>query len=346
MASPLLAATAVNSAAASPAVRSLVAGALAMPVLLVPLLVVLLGGAQAADVAALSVPAQLHPAAVPDGYERLLIRASQTCPGVTAPLLAAQIDVESGWNPKAVSPAGARGLAQFMPGTWAGQGVDGDGDGVRDPFDPADAIASQAAFLCQLLAAVDNDRQLAGDPLDLALAAYNAGLGAVRRAGGIPPYPETQAYVRRIRTLIASYADPASTAPGAGPPGSWGRPITGPVTSGYGPRWGRLHAGVDFGAPIGTPVYAASDGTVVAAGAAGGYGQWVKLAHPGGVHTVYGHINRWTVTVGQAVQSGQLIAHSGNEGRSTGPHLHFETHVDGRPVDPINFYAAHGVRLE
>jgi murein DD-endopeptidase MepM/ murein hydrolase activator NlpD len=97
--------------------------------------------------------------------------------------------------------------------------------------------------------------------------------------------------------------------------------------------------------PIGTAVYAASDGTVLAAGAVSGYGQWVKLAHPGGITTVYGHISAPTVTVGQAVRTGQLIAYSGNEGRSTGPHLHFETHTGGRPVDPIAFYAAHGLAL-
>lgn len=346
MAPPLLAATAVSTASRSTAVRSMVAGLLVLPVLLIALLVVLLGGGLAADASSLGAPGQLRPGAVPAGYEPLLRQASRTCAGVTAPLLAAQIEAESGWSPRAVSPAGAQGLAQFMPVTWAGAGVDGDGDGVRDPFNPADAIASQASFLCQLLAAVSGDRRLMGDPLDLALAAYNAGLGAVRRAGGIPPYPETQDYVRRIRVLIANYADPAGTAPGAGPPGSWGRPITGPITSGFGPRWGRLHAGVDFDAPIGTPVHAASNGTVTAAGPASGYGQWVKIAHPGGVDTVYGHISRWTVMVGQPVQPGQLIAYSGNEGRSTGPHLHFETHVHGRAIDPAAFYAAHGTALQ
>jgi murein DD-endopeptidase MepM/ murein hydrolase activator NlpD len=345
MAPPLLAATAASTATRSTVVRSLLAGLAVLPVLLVTLLVVLLGGGFAADAAAVGAPGQLRPGAVPAGYEPLLRQAGRTCVGVTAPLLAAQIEVESGWNPRAVSPAGAQGLAQFMPATWAGQGVDGDGDGVRDPFNAADAIVSQAAFLCQLLAAVTGDRQLAGDPLDLALGAYNAGLGAVQRAGGIPPYPETQNYVRRIRELIAGYADPVGTAPGAGPPGSWGRPITGAITSGFGPRWGRLHAGVDFAAPIGTPIYAASNGTVTAAGPASGYGQWVKIAHPGGVSTVYGHISRWTVTVGQGVQAGQLIAYSGNEGRSTGAHLHFETHVNGRAVDPAAFYAARGAQL-
>jgi len=127
---------------------------------------------------------------------------------------------------------------------------------------------------------------------------------------------------------MAKYADSAASAPGAGPPGSWVRPIQGaPITSGFGPRWGRLHAGIDFGAPI----YAASNGTVIATGPVSGFGQWVKLQHPGNITTVYGHISRWTVTVGQAVQTGQLIAYSGNEGHSTGPHLHWS-----RPACGVN----------
>ena len=339
-------ALAASQAAKRPAVRYLVTAIVSAPVLFVVMLLMLLGGGAAADAApALGAPGVLRPGTVPTEFEALVKRAAQTCPGITAPLLAAQLEQESGWNPIAVSPVGAQGLSQFMTGTWIGEGVDGDGDGVRDPFNPADAIASQASFMCKLLAAVTADKSLTGDPIDLALAGYNAGLGAVQRHDGLPPYPETQKYVRRIRTLMATYADPTASAPGAGPPGTWVRPITGPITSHYGPRWGRLHAGTDFGAPIGTPVYAASNGTVLAAGPANGYGRWVKLDHPGGVSTVYGHISREAVSVGQAVGVGQLIAYSGNEGRSTGPHLHFEIRPGDRPIDPVAFYAAHGVVL-
>jgi len=253
--------------------------------------------------------------------------------------LAAQLDAESGWNPNAVSPVGAQGLAQFMPGTWIGQGVDGDRDGIRDPFNPADAIASQASFMCKLLAAVSANRNLTGDPIDLALAAYNAGLGAVQKYAGMPPYAETQNYVRRIRALMLVYAAPTAAA------GSWVAPVDGPITSGFGQRWGRLHAGVDFGVPIGTPVRAASDGTVIAVGPVAGFGQWVKIDHGAGVTTVYGHISSWTVTVGEAVSAGELSAKSGNEGESTGPHLHFEVRVDGTPVDPMVFYSTLQVKL-
>ena len=144
---------------------------------------------------------------------------------------------------------------------------------------------------------------------------------------------------------VPTYTAPSPPPEAGGPSGGWVQPMTGRVTCGFGPRWGRLHAGIDIAAPIGTPVHAAQLGRVVAAGPAGGYGQVVKLEHPGGITTVYEHISRWTVSVGQAVHAGQVIALSGNEGRSTGPHLHFETRLHGRPVDPVAFYRSRGASL-
>ncbi len=343
MAASLLVGSAVGGAARSPLLWWAV-GLLSLPVLIVPLLVVLLGGGLTAD-ATVGASAALRSGTVPAEYEPLVQEAASRCPAITAPLLAAQLDAESGWNPQAVSAVGARGLAQFMPSTWDAEGLDGDRDGKWDPFNPADAIASQASFMCKLLAAVTVDQRLTGDRLDLALASYNAGLGAVQRYRGVPPYAETQAYVQRIRTRMADYAASGGPDGGGGPPGQWVRPISGPITSGFGPRWGRLHAGVDFGVPIGTPVYAANTGTVVAAGTASGFGKWVKLTHSGAVTTVYGHISAWHVNVGQAVEAGQLIAYSGNEGRSTGPHLHFEVHQHGVAVDAVRFFADHGASM-
>jgi hypothetical protein len=114
---------------------------------------------------------------------------------VSAGMLAAQLMVESNFNPFASSPAGARGIAQFMPGTAASYGL-------ADPLDPERAIDAQAHLMSDLL------RSLRSMPV--ALAAYNAGPGAVRRYGGIPPFPETQAYVARILGLMGGAGDSAA----------------------------------------------------------------------------------------------------------------------------------------
>lgn len=145
-------------------------------------------------------------------------QAGSICPDVGPALIAAQIKAESNWNPGAISPAGAQGIAQFMPGTWAAYGVDADGDGIADPFTPADAITAQGNFLCGLVRSVKADQTLTGDPVTLALAAYNAGLGNVTKYGGVPPFPETQRYVTTIQSYYADYAQqpaiPAASALG------------------------------------------------------------------------------------------------------------------------------------
>ena len=116
-------------------------------------------------------------------------------------MLGAQVEVESGWNPKAESPAGAQGLAQFMPDTWAVWGGDLDEDGEGSPFDPGDALRAQARYMCHLLDTMIASGLGGDDPLaliGLALAGYNAGPGAVLAYGGVPPYAETQDYVRAV----------------------------------------------------------------------------------------------------------------------------------------------------
>ena len=110
-----------------------------------------------------------------------------------------------------------------------------------------------------------------------------------------------------------------------------------PITSNFGYRWGRLHAGVDVGVPTGTTVRASRGGKVTVAGWLGGYGNCVMIDHGDGVVTVYGHLSEVTCSVGQYVDQGQQVALSGNTGRSTGPHLHFEIRVNGTPVDPMPY---------
>jgi hypothetical protein len=146
----------------------------------------------------------LRPGAVPAAYEQLIINAvADYCPSMTAPILAAQLKAESGFNPNAVSPAGAEGIAQFLPSTWATQGIDGDGDGVKNVLDPADAIPAAAAYDCSLRTAV---AAVPGDATSNMLSAYNAGAGAVLKYGGIPPYAETQNYVQEIEADAATLA--------------------------------------------------------------------------------------------------------------------------------------------
>jgi murein DD-endopeptidase MepM/ murein hydrolase activator NlpD len=120
----------------------------------------------------------------------------------------------------------------------------------------------------------------------------------------------------------------------------------GTYTSGFGFRWGAMHAGVDVAAPIGTPIYAVADGTVIDAGPASGFGMWVRLRHSDGTITVYGHVNTATVSVGQHVTAGDQIATVGNRGYSTGPHCHFEVWQNGvTKIDPLPWLASRGISL-
>ncbi len=143
--------------------------------------------------------------AVPAAYQDLVQKWGNLCDAIDPALLAAQLYQESGWNPRAQSAAQAQGIAQFIPGTWASHGVDGDGDGDRDVWDPADAIPSAASYDCELARYV---KDVPGDPTENMLAAYNAGAYRVIRSGGVPRIRETQNYVRIITTLQKSFAAP------------------------------------------------------------------------------------------------------------------------------------------
>jgi len=114
-------------------------------------------------------------------------------------------------------------------------------------------------------------------------------------------------------------------------------PTSGPVTSGYGMRWGAMHQGLDIAPPYGTGVYAANAGTVIFAGGQGGYGNLVLVDHGGGFVTAYAHLSGFAASSGQSVSRGQLIGYVGSTGDSTGPHLHFETRVGGSAQNPYNF---------
>jgi murein DD-endopeptidase MepM/ murein hydrolase activator NlpD len=113
-------------------------------------------------------------------------------------------------------------------------------------------------------------------------------------------------------------------------------PCAGPITSGFGMRWGRLHAGIDIGCGYGTPIHAAASGTVIFSGWMGGYGNFVIIDHGGGIATAYGHQSSIAVG-GGSVSQGQVIGYVGSTGHSFGPHLHFEVRVNGSPVDPLGY---------
>lgn len=114
-------------------------------------------------------------------------------------------------------------------------------------------------------------------------------------------------------------------------------PLNGPVTSEYGPRWGRMHEGIDIDGYTGQPIVASKGGTVVIAEYYGGYGYAVAIDHGGGVATFYAHNSELAVSPGQQVDRGDLIAYVGNTGNSYGDHLHFEVRVNGSPQDPMYY---------
>jgi len=140
----------------------------------------------------------------------------------------------------------------------------------------------------------------------------------------------------RIRSAqsVSSYSAPPDTTPSAA---GFIWPVNGPVTSGFGMRWGRMHEGIDIGVGYGTPIHAAASGRVVYAGWMSGYGNLVAIDHGGGISTAYGHQSSLAVSVGQIVSQGQTIGYVGCTGHCFGPHLHLEVRINGAPVDPLGY---------
>ncbi len=114
-------------------------------------------------------------------------------------------------------------------------------------------------------------------------------------------------------------------------------PVSGPITSPFGWRWGRMHEGIDIGVGYGTPIHAAAAGTVIYCGWESGYGNLVVLDHGGNLATAYGHQERIAVSCGEQVAQGQVIGYVGCTGHCFGPHLHFEVRIGGNPVDPLGY---------
>lgn len=285
-------------------------------------------------------------ASIPPEYAAL-VNSAATAHGVSAPWLAALLQAESGWNPTAVSPVGAQGVGQLMPSTARSLGV-------TDPFDPAQSIDGAARYL-----AAQYERF---GTWELAAAAYNAGPGAVERYGGIPPFPETQAYVPRLSALAAQYGEEVEepvlvcldaaglVGPGAGPVINGGvacpigRPHNFTDTWGAPRSGGRTHKGVDIFAEVGIPLYAYTGGTVkLTSSSLGGVSLWVTSET--GDRYYYAHLSRYGegVATGTRVAAGDLVGYTGKTGnaRSTPAHLHWEVHPGGgEAVNPTPYARA------
>ena len=143
--------------------------------------------------------------------------------------------------------------------------------------------------------------------------------------GPLVPPPEVQREMNRRRAGGRSVRDAAL---------AW--PARGTLTSKYGPRWGRMHEGIDIGARPGTPIYSAGAGRVIYSGRLGGYGNVVIVRHDE-LATVYAHNRKNRVRKGDHVRQGELIAEVGASGNATGPHLHFEVRKNDRPLDPLRY---------
>jgi murein DD-endopeptidase MepM/ murein hydrolase activator NlpD len=135
----------------------------------------------------------------------------------------------------------------------------------------------------------------------------------------------------QIATAATSGAPPAGSSSGL----IW--PVSGPVVSPFGIRWGRLHAGIDIAAPTGASVVASASGRVTYAGWMDGYGLIVVIQHVGGLATAYAHNSSLAVSTGQTVSQAQRVSSVGCTGHCYGPHLHFEVRVNGTPVDPMGY---------
>jgi murein DD-endopeptidase MepM/ murein hydrolase activator NlpD len=194
------------------------------------------------------------------------------------------------------------------------------------------ARVQQQAYLVGQL--VSSKQRLAG------AAASKAGLLAQTKAQERAAIAESDALKAASAALEAKIAAAQSGNTGAPASASaagfiW--PVSGPITSPFGPRWGSFHPGIDVGIPTGTPIHAAAAGTVLWCGWESGYGNLVVIDHHNGLATAYGHQSRILVSCDENVAQGQTIGLSGCTGFCTGPHLHFEVRVNGKPVDPLGY---------
>lgn len=272
--------------------------------------------------------------------------------GIPWNILAAIHKVETDFGGDlAVSVVGAKGHTQFMDKSWVGwrypggtkwgdlenkvditdpkliaqyggYGVDADGDGVANPYSAIDAIHSTANYLSQN---------------------HHEGFDWFDRGGPVWQYNhDYEHYVLKVKEYAQTYAHPVI----ARTPTAFLFPVEGGiVTSPFGRRFHPLkkrwldHQGIDIGKRAGAPILAAGEGYVVTSRPSTGYGWKIIIDHGGGVESLYAHMEPQDVkvSVGEKITRGQVIAYVGNNGWSTGPHLHFEVHKNGQCIDPNVF---------
>jgi murein DD-endopeptidase MepM/ murein hydrolase activator NlpD len=251
------------------------------------------------------------------------------------------------------APPAAHVRGRAMVAAVAAGGVVAAGQSLVPPLDADTAPPPVASALLpvaeiaeapptrQPIAAIGGN-QLAVDPLTLGALDATAEVDVANLAKAVDIGREL---ARQAAILDSARADGARDAFLVGD-NAYVRPTEGRLTSAFGARWGTSHQGIDVANEIGTPIYALTDGVVEEAGPASGFGLWVVVRHHDGTQTVYGHVNRIFVEVGQQVAAGEEIAELGNRGISTGPHLHFEVwDADGDKLNPLPWLRDHGIQF-
>jgi murein DD-endopeptidase MepM/ murein hydrolase activator NlpD len=205
--------------------------------------------------------------------------------------------------------------------------------------DRARRRAADAVVAVHAVAQLKKDQEAAKAVLDQRIAelASEADALAAEQSQLEDLIRQRQAALEAARKARAAAGNVLNRLPTAGSgisPTGFIWPVQGVLTSGFGPRWGRMHTGIDIAAPAGTPIHAAKAGDVIYAGWLNGYGNTVVVDHGDGVATLYGHQSRLGSTEGQTLNQGDVLGFVGSTGHSTGNHLHFEVRIDTKPVNP------------
>ena len=293
---------------------------------------------------------------IPEQYREAVEKAADTA-GLPVSIIAAQIQQESGWNPNAASPVGARGISQFMPGTWEQWG------NGKDPFDPFAGIDAQGRYMKHLGDTIADLASNEKEKIQFTLAAYNAGAGNVQKYAGIPPFEETRHYVETIMGKAQMDYSSNCEAPGGFDFGQleadeWAHPMPNSrMTSPFGPRACPLvscegkpfllkHEGIDLAGPD-TYFYAPTDMKITYASIGkidklyGSYGNYMFAQMTEPPYLVFefheAQDNSLLVKTGDVVKKGTPLGKPGATGNSSGIHLHFQinnpkTSVFDRPA--------------